>query len=180
MTELFTSLSAVAAVIAVTVSSFQVYRDRRRERAQAKARAKSAKLLISAFYSSALAETNELISTLKRGAQHQARAVDQARSLRDDQQLNALFQAMLMIDASALPVLAMEPFGRAQAMLITLRSTVNAVAAARFSGAPGAELAECMRALKTVVEEMRGEIPFKLDNRPIPTLARRSESQPAQ
>jgi hypothetical protein len=157
---------AIAAVVAVVVTAVQVVRDIQRERSQAIARAKSAKLLIGAFYASANIETRELSHQRRSGPAYTSTVVDQAKRIRDDQHLAILFQALLTIDSTALSTTALKPVGDAQQALVAIRNIVAALAAARVTDAVGhADLLDGrMQVVKTAFEKMRGEVPFHLDN----------------
>jgi hypothetical protein len=89
------AVGAVAAVIAVVVSFWQVRRDREREKWQAIARAKSAKLLMGAFYASTVTEVRYLVTLLSEVGETSIAAKEQAARLRDDQHLAIIFQALL-------------------------------------------------------------------------------------
>jgi hypothetical protein len=153
---------AVAAILAVLVTAAQVYRDWQREKRQAVARARSAKLIIGAAYASSILEVRELCRQLRRDLSGMT-AVAQACSLRDDQQLAIIFQALLTIDATALSDGAQKPVGDAQAALVALRNIITAVAGARSPMRAADRLDDRMATLKTAFESMRGFVPFEID-----------------
>lgn len=152
----------VAAIAAVAVSVFQVRRDASRERHQAEARARTAKLLIGAAYASSSIAVRELERTL-RSRTTPAPAINQAAMIRDNQQLAIIFQALLTIDATALPAEALKPVGDAQSAFVAMRNLVESVAAGRSGDSAAAtRLEELMQALKNAFEQMRGFVPFEI------------------
>jgi len=155
-------LGTVAATVAVGVSVFQVRRDRERERHQAEARARSAKLLIGAAYASALVEVRQLERTLRAIGMSPAPIANQAQFLRDNQQLAIIFQALLSIDATALPVGALRPVEDAQAAFTSLRNQIVDLAVGRIGDRAADHLEEKMQALKKAFEQMRGFVPFEM------------------
>ena len=157
-------LSTVAALVAVAVSVFQVQRDARRERHQAEARARTAKLLIGAVYASGVFAFKEL-SRLLRSAAATPFVLGKAIEIRGNQQLALLFQALLTIDATALPPGALQPVSDAQASFIALRNIVERLAITvpeNLRGQDADMIDGNLRTLVSCFELMRGFSPIVL------------------
>jgi hypothetical protein len=162
--DLVAIVAMLAAIAAVAVSWFQVNRDRDRERHQAEARARTAKLLIGAAYASSLVAIRELERSLQSPTRIDP-IVSQAIQIRDNQQLAMIFQALLTIDATALPQGALKPVGDAQAAMVTLRNIVQGLSLARLSNPSDQanRLEDRMQVLKRAFEQLRGFVPFELE-----------------
>ena len=157
------AVGAVAAVIAVCVSFWQVRRDRERERWQAIARAKSAKLLMGAFYASAVLEVRYLVTLLSEAGETGIGAMEQAARLRDDQHLAIIFQALLTIDSANLTSSALMPVGDAQTALVAWHNVITGLAAGRQNREAKKRLPSLMEEIKSAYERMRGEVPFEIE-----------------
>lgn len=168
--DLCGAAGGVAAIVAVLIARVQVERDRAREgrererqRLQEIAQARSAKLLIGAFYASAVSEVRYLTQFLSDVGDTSIDAKEQAGRLRDDQHLAIIFQALLTIDATALSTGALKPVGDAQVALIAWHNIVAGLAAGRRNHEAKARLPKLMQDIKCAYERMRGEVPFELD-----------------
>jgi hypothetical protein len=160
----------VAAIIAVLIARVQVKRDRAREdrelerlRFQEVTRARSAKLLMGAFYASAINEVRYLTNFLSNVGDTSIDAREQAGRLRDDQHLAIIFQALITIDATTLSTGALKPVGDAQVALIAWHNVIAGLAAGRRNHEAKHRLPKLMQDIKTAYEQMRGEVPFELD-----------------
>jgi hypothetical protein len=162
--DLLNGAGGVAAVVAVGFAWLQVRRDRERARRQAVARARTAKMLIGAAYATTAVGVRGLIKLLTGGATTVDRAImNQAVALRDNQQLAAIFLALITIDAATLSDEAQRPVEDAQRALIGMLNVVAGLAVHTRNPGASQRLQDQLRAILAAHDRLRGEVPFDLD-----------------